>query len=338
MSIVQLPLKDPFIKTYQFHAFPISVAANHPDFMNWFCSNYNQITFPKSKFKEVLNPTNFYSFWDYFILCPIIERFYIEKELVLTKQEVTEFIIDSINRELYVMSFVDEYYIPNRNSYKRNHFPHDILVHSYDLSERKFITSGFVESRQYSNNTPVSFEQLNLAMNITNDNEYYSEFSNWSNKINLLRVRYDWSYNFDLNAFKQSISDYLLSFNSSLRFSMLRNVDDDNAYGIEVYKYLRHYIDSFDEKYIDIRILHLIWEHKKNMIIKLNFVSTHYHEINNVIIEKFYWIEKHTLMLRNLAMKYNLTQDRKILENMSEHITVLADEEALIFLYLLDNI
>lgn len=325
MENIQLPIKKPIITTYQHHAFPLSIAANHSDFMNWFCSNYIQISL---SVRDEINPLNYYSFWDYFILCPIIERFYIEKELVLNTHSSVDFFTDAMNRNLYALTYIDEYYIPNTKPYMNRHFPHDILLHGYDKEKRTFNTSGFNKNGVYTDNSEVTFGDFSKAISI--DEKENTDYSIWSNKINLIRVKYDWEYRFHISALKESLNDYLTSRNSSNKFNMFRNTND-HVYGLAVYSSLDHFIEKtiIQMNRLDIRMFHLIWEHKKNMNIRVNFlVNNQNYEFDKNLIEKLNNIEKEALLIRNLVLKFNITKDEKLITKIREKLKVLMFKEA----------
>lgn len=47
----------------------------------------------------------------------------------------------AVNQHLYVYTMVDEFYIPERNRYQTEYYPHDILVYGYN--ENEIITLGY---------------------------------------------------------------------------------------------------------------------------------------------------------------------------------------------------
>lgn len=334
MEIIKLPVQKPLINTYQHHAFPISIAMNHPDFMNWFCSNYLQISFPK---QESMNPLNYYSFLDYFVLCPLIERFYIEKELVLNTSNSHEFFIDAIDRKLYAITFIDEYYVPYTEPHMNWHVLHDILIFGYDSSARSFFSSGFSKDRKYSTEQKLSFSNFNQAVNVVEEIDRGKNYSEWTNKVNLLRVKYDSNYKFHVSALKESANDYLSSTNSSYRYSIFRD-PNDHAYGLEVYSILDNILSTIPDQ-IDIRMFHLIWEHKKNMNIRIDFLTNNQNfKLNKDLKNKFNKIESDSLINKNLAMKYNLIHDVKLLSSIRENMKKLMNSEAEVFYELLRNL
>lgn len=319
MKSVKLPVQKPLITTYQHHAFPISIAMNHPDFMNWFCSNYIQICFPKV---VEMNPLNYYSFSDYFKLCPLIDKFSVEKELVLAPSSANDFFIDAINRKFYLVTFIDEYYIPYAEPYMNWHIPHDILLYGYDLSTNSFFTSGFNKNRRYSDEQRVLFSNFNQAVNITEETDPENNHSEWSNIINLLKVNKDASYKFEIAALKESVYDYLHSTNSSNRYMFFKN-SNDNIYGVAIYSILDQILIAVPNL-VDIRMFHLIWEHKKNMNIRINYLVNNLgYSFDKDLNYKLLKIESEALIIKNMIMKYNLKRDPKFLLSIREKINQL---------------
>jgi hypothetical protein len=59
----------------------------------------------------------------------------------------TKFALD-IKKWVFV-NWIDEYYIPERTRYKRDHFKHDLLVYGYDDENKMFTVIGYGVNRHY---------------------------------------------------------------------------------------------------------------------------------------------------------------------------------------------
>ncbi|MEC0090183.1 hypothetical protein [Paenibacillus macquariensis] len=131
---------------------------------------------------------------------------------------------------------------------------------------------------------------------------------------------------FHFDAFMKSILDYAHSTNSSQHFSLFRN-EDDKAYGLDIYPYIDQYLMNSLKETFDIRIFHLIWEHKINMVLKLNYISSHFRPIRPDIIDQFSQIENQALLVRNLALKYIITCQHGLLDKLRGLMEKLARDE-----------
>ncbi|PGQ24520.1 hypothetical protein COA05_22895, partial [Bacillus thuringiensis] len=83
---------------------------------------------------------------------------------------------------------------------------------------------------------------------------------------------------------------------------------------MESYKQLYNYFEALiqGEVYIDIRNTHILWEHKKVMASRINFMLE-----NQIIETKIYQdakkIEDRALIIRNMFVKYSLVKDNDII-------------------------
>ena len=90
-------------------------------------------------------------------------------------------------------------------------------------------------------------------------------------KIGLLKYDNNRRYEFDLNLVLEQIRDYIESNNTSEKFRML-DAPEDGIYGIETYCYLIHCLLEQRNNF-DLRLLHILWEHKKCMLNRLIYME-----------------------------------------------------------------
>lgn len=134
-------------------------------------------------------------------------------------------------------------------------------------------------------------------------------------------------YELDINNIIILLEDYIYSRNSFERFNSLCK-NNDRVYGINIYKVL---IDNVNSQVInDVRILNLLWEHKKCMTERIEYLSRQ--EIiekyqYEFFIDKFKSIENKAFLLRNLQLKYNISKQKIIVEKIIILLEEIAHDE-----------
>ncbi|MGN6712772.1 hypothetical protein [Anaerocolumna jejuensis] len=312
-----LGVSNPPIIGYTIHALPISIIMNYKECLPWFYSNYIQL---------VCNPNHKDVFLDFLTLCPIFDNnYWIEflypgipwlnknciEEYVFYKNnlDINEFIIQSINSENYIITALDEYYIPYKKSYQINHYLHDYLIFGYDSEEKEYDILGFDNSHHFGK-SKINFDVISNTFNNSHERKINGVDKLYYNPIKLLKINEDFSFILDLQLIKNFLIDYLESKNSFIMFRSIRNITNNLMYGISIYDELIKYFQNDDNKEsYDIRALHILWEHKKCMLLRLDYIINTYNlkEFDD-IYKEFKYIEKQCMKLRNLLIKFYITK------------------------------
>jgi len=361
MQIVKLPYKIPPIVCYQFHAFPLGVLALYDECMPWVYNNYISIKCGKD-WRESK------SLWIDFISRNISGGiscldYYIADKTFLGKGKsiFCEYLIDSINNKFYIYTFVDLYYIPHTNAYKKSHVIHDILILGYNLTEENFIVEHFNNEGKLAEFDVSSLELYNAFVNsIGNQNYIY-------NLITLFK-RNQTKYVFDLDKVKSGLYNYLNAIDL-LNYDNLSFSDDENMqyYNSEVYKKLKNhtsgwekmryknlitwgidvyneiigfYSDLLDNRvYFDLRPLHLLWEHKKVMLLRISYMENlkNIQGLSKILLD-YSEIEKESLIIRNKLIKYQISKNPNIISNVGEQLIELVEKEKEILFSLYNTI
>ncbi len=155
---MDLELQQPPINCYLHHAYPLTVAMSHKDFNSWFLSNYIQLEYSvQSKTINFLT----YPICGTSCLCPLLDYKILDLEFIyISNIDIFDFIKTSINLGYYVMTYTDEFSIPERISYVRKiHFRHDIMIYGYDSDKSLFNVIGYNEKLKYTSSC-VSFSEF----------------------------------------------------------------------------------------------------------------------------------------------------------------------------------
>lgn len=313
------------------------------DFYPWVYNNYIQTKC--AKYDESIDDLE-YDFMSGNIFGGIdyLDYYIYKKENIVSKySNLNQCIINAINMGLYFYTFVDLFYIPNTAHYKCIHYSHDILVLGYNTYKSCFNVMHFTIKGDLSV-FEVSFNDFNNA------------FLNASispsivHHLVILFKRNNEKYTFNIDLIKSKINNYLeskdISNENDMYFSNKKNMYYDDSvlqkklhdfifiksssspkvWGINTYKELEKYYNNplFITNFYDIRPLHALWEHKKSMLVRIEFLLTilDNNNLKELYIE-FLNLEKLCLELRNCVLKYNIikTNDQKLNESESSKIS-----------------
>ncbi|OKP94770.1 hypothetical protein [Paenibacillus sp. P32E] len=318
---IQLPLGDSPINGYQHHAFPLLISSLHPDFFQWFNCNYIQIYCNKD-IESGLN-FNFYDFPSLKSKSPFLGEMYIPKSLIERYVNPIKFLIDSLENNHYIVTFVDEFYIPERVAYQKYHYIHDILIYGYDNTRKIFNVAGYNNKRVLGTSEVefLNFEKAFYSTLATGD------LAKWADGMHLLQLKPENSYNFDLEIFIEFIEDYLSSSDTSYRLRMYENNNNKFIYGMDTYNSIIKYLMNIEDE-IDIRFFHIFYEHKKCMFSRIRFLidelGIHF---NPLILEEYFDIERNALISRNLSLKYEIIRQEQVISKIIQIIREIKCKE-----------
>lgn len=323
-----LPLKDPIISGYPKHAIQLSVLSQHRSSFSWIMSNYIQ-----TKCSKKINDEKYVSWFDFYFIDPKYTDSLLYTELLSRTtvlkfygNELSQFLIECINLGYYIYTSVNEFYIPNTPAYQKYYYPHSILLYGYDNLQKSFHVGGFTsnkgEGRKFSK-FQVSFADVERAYkSIENiENEHYLS------RFYLMKINNSISYDFDVIHVKELLIDYLFSKNTSERFRGYFNPTEDFYFGMKVYENLKLLYGA--DRYMteaEIRPLHLLWEHKKCMLSRIDFMINQGFLKDSTIYDEYKEVELLMLKCRNVFLKYRLSQEKNGFLSKIPKIGILLDK------------
>lgn len=324
MTAILLPYAVPIIKGYQNFAFPLSVSFVNDEFVPWFYSHFIQLRCRKNYLEPFkLSPPqlrlNFigHTFFENY---PNLDIIAIDKdEYRSIRTCIIDYLEKCIEKGFYVKTNWDEYYIFDRKSHQKNHFDHDVLVYGFDNKEEVIYTLGYNSHMQYgTSKIPYKvFEQAHTGT-----------------KMILLKNKRDWKSSFDLECTVDLLCQYINSQDSSIIDNNSDESDHQFAYGMNTYQYITKYLESVinGEIWSDIRVLYILWEHKKCMLSRLQYMQAFYDAAKHTMVA-YSEVEKKAQILLNLFIKAEIiaAQDRvkshEIIRTIMKGINELATIE-----------
>jgi len=324
MSVIELPIGDPIIKSYQFVAFPVAISSAYDDTEDWFFNNFIQL-FCRTDGEFHVN----FLACDIYGEMPFLKKYNLSQSYIAAIYNIglKELFIRNLNAGYYIYSFVDEYYIPNRMNYQKNHYAHDILI--YGCCPEGFLTLGYDASRAFAKQV-IDFDIINTAAASQSilalqkiDNIYYKSEPNIKERVKkygrdrIIEMLEDYLYGKNcidkLFLYHDCYTDSLTD-KAKNRYFYFKRVP--NVFGIDVYHYLKLYImnifskhELYNDMSVPMNHFAVLWEHKKIMSERILYISK---KFDNPSVETLYpcfkKIEEQALIIRNKLFKMQTGQ------------------------------
>lgn len=328
---VILPMYEPKLNTFNVYAALFSIIAKDESYLPWYYSNF--ISLGINTCDDTLYFTDHFTFFEYgdgLSSCPWLEVYKPPHKTIYYEYifRIKDTLIGYLNQNKYVWLYLDQFYIPQSNSYQKIHKEHSILVYGYDDEANIFYIADNLDNGKFIK-TMISYQQLIEAW----ESDICEHFRRLFRVINFK----EGEYKLNTTHLKNQIEGYLSSniINNGVYWDQ-NPIDGPHAYaqnikywifGHEVYSYMRQLIkqvkETKDTKNLDIRIPHLLWEHKKCMVERINYLNLRVYDFYS----DYEKIVNSSLNIRNLTIKYNMTKNDSILDKIDTIISEVVNTE-----------
>ena len=297
--------------------FSLSILATNEAYLPWFYSQHIQIYFSKKHIQKGTPIIDFYRPPNNRLLpAPLLETRWLDRDLVsIVNEDIVHFVIKCINKNYYIQLYLNEFYMPNKSNYKKRKYIHETLIYGYDLCSEIFYIAGYNKMGQYisSKLNFFDFRKAYMTIECSDLEKAYMKVSyspNHMAKIGLLKYENNRHYGFDLYLVSEQLKDYIESNNTSERFRML-DTPEDGIYGMKTYSYLIYCLLHKKYRY-DIRLIHILWEHKKCMLNRLIYMEDkNYINPSEKLSIKYTKIEKKVANLRLIMLRFFLGYQKR---------------------------
>lgn len=311
------------------HAHYLSIIGSDSCYSNWVCSNFIQIYYDCKNLQRDKYLLRFRDDFEWKHSEFFDQIFIKESDVKSWFESPIEMFVKFIDSGYYIMALIDSYFIANHTAfYGKKSRPHLTLIYGYSFENNLFYVADFFDG--YYKSVTVSFHDILLGFRKnTEDTE-----------LRLIK-RNNHNYYFDLKNVVTLLDEYHTSADSSYRqHSAHENRKLNEIYGLEAQ---RNMVDlysrnNFDLEYLDVRTLHLLYEHKRIMNIRLSYLSLNVVNISPEILIRYSKLEKESLILRNLGMKCGFTKSYKTFDTIIYRFKQMIDEEEEILTLLLTQI
>lgn len=313
-----LPIEEkPAIVSKNIHAIRLSIIQKCDEFgINYVYNNYIQLFF---KIERKGHATFDYVFPKYKDLSTFRTCSVDKPTFTINSINIKDFIIRGLLCKKYIITSVDEYYIPNRPAYNKFNFGHDVLLYGYDSQNNIFHIIGYTDSGYYQPST-INCDEFVIA--------YLNSYGNKS--IELVETVSYYHHRIEIELITASLEDYITSGNKSRLFDKSKWLDDNETYGINTIEKIKSYLDDVADNKInsDKRIMYTLMEHKKIMLERYKYLVKNHFIIDNEEIEnELIKIYKQSQIALNLFLKYIISYNVFLLSKIQKILDDLKSKE-----------
>jgi NAD(P)-dependent dehydrogenase (short-subunit alcohol dehydrogenase family) len=274
-KVLQIKLQNE-ITCYLSHALPLCVVLAHPKLVPWYYEHFVDIY-------SVTDENDFLKvdFLEYRAAYKeMMYEVYLGYNLLKNESDIIQFIIDKINLGYYVIIHADEYYLPVKALYHKEHYVHHSIIYGYHNGNKQLLAIGFNAEQIF---TRITFDYDTFVEAYEQGKYHYQQSAPWAetNAVELLKLKdYQEEYPFDIKRFLGKLDGYLSGRgDDTVIFSYNWKPNQDKiAYGIKVYQQIINHLENFLEGRftMDYRAIHLLTEHKKSIYNRLEFILNRY--------------------------------------------------------------
>ncbi|WP_281887236.1 hypothetical protein [Paenibacillus sp. YYML68] len=316
-----LPIGAAPIMSYEHHASPLTVISQSNAYSTWLYSNFVQLEC------EIQYPVkgdvgfNFLHNKHIYFNCPHLD--YLRMSSTYVKhfnRGIVPFLIESVQQGYYPNVFLNHFYCPFEPSYQKYHYWAAFLVYGFNETERIFHILGYADGH-YSAKT-ISFSDVELAFEYNDDSPVYKTM------IKLFKYVPHVKDELDLPYIRRSLESYMAS-DGTIYPSRSAASCEPLVVGLECYNIVKQYLEKMLDrtKKVDVRPIHLLWEHKKLWVERLRYFQQQGIEISETSTMEMESLEKRMLTTRNLMIKLRITNNYTILAKIVEGWDSVIDED-----------
>lgn len=272
-KILQINEKVP-VKVYKNYLFPLLVIFCNNSSSKWINKHFGNVYLMRDEknyiWYDFLEPSNFYE--DY------ITQSYISL-FDICKYDIVKLIEKSISDNKYVTLFLDEYFIKDSFNYRKRHIASEYFVYGFNASLKIFCGFGY-NKFNFSTTMQFSYDEMVLAQkSLLESQSDFEELPVWVKWYAFSNIaKRDVSViNNDVSCIVEDIIDYKESNNKRhcLRKEIVHERGTVAVYGLSTQRELINSLYALKENdfLIDYRHIHLLYEHKKIMYSKLEYIS-----------------------------------------------------------------
>ncbi len=314
---IKLPLATPPITGRMHLAYPLAIMLTNESNKVWFYNHYIQMMCSNTYDEYGVLDYAFYvgnicnGWWNN----PLLDVQHFKTDLVFkSEKDILDFIIKVLKDNYYVLTqdldfFRKKFLKKPRTSY---HY-----IYGCHIDKKIIYTVGH-ESGHYGYNK-LSFQ------------DFLDDMKTYTNQeIVLLKATEPPSMEIDLAFIKKQIHDYYYSRNLSKDLMVYQNVNTGFNYGLDTYDNLFHYFDALINGKVknDIRIPHILWEHKSCMYLRLSYIDTNVFKIDKDILASSKELVNKASIIKSFMIRSIMEDNHKYVKKILSKLEALKQEES----------
>ena len=229
-----------------------------------------------------------------------------------------ESLMDFIDANMYIELYLDHYYVIGSDRYEKRHLKHWSLIYGYDDARQIFYCAdNFLNGKYVFLEVPYScIEASRLSM--VGKEELSTEL-----KVKIFNYYLESPFEFDVQMMKNIIRCYLDG-------TFDDGGDDNLVFGVAAYDYLLDdlYVNKNNNQYVDVRPFH-VWSNQKELFLRtISYLQDQMNcKIDSELVSAFENLYAITLLNRNAALKFNITKNDKVFDQIITNISLMQKKE-----------
>ena len=282
--------------TYQYEAFVSGILfANSKKHWPYFLSNYIRIV----HYFNSGTVLNYYADNPLLYNDGLIQYEVVILPMMCAKRgvDISMIAVNALESGKYVFGVYNEEEVPGKNAYHNYYYLHDYLLYGYE--DGSFISAAYLKGGHYRE-FKLKIEDYNRAIFTQEPNIY----------LHMLHYNKESTLGFNFEKVIKDTRDYL----NSKKFT-----DDETIYGLEAIELFATETDKNSCHKLDVRSVCFLREHKNLMRMRLEYMRDNgYISLSNDVIEQYNEMTERLRQGVMMAMKYNMTYDKHILERLGQ--------------------
>lgn len=199
----------------------------------------------------------------------------------------------------YTVSYNEEY-VPGKQAYGIEYFPHDYLLIGFDDEKEVFNSVGYLTKQLV--NFEIPYKNMELALKTLKSNKPI---------LNFYKYNTDKDFKVDVNKIISGLKDYISSSNSTQHHAQ------GFFYGLEaVIRLGEHIINDGEKSNFDHRYTRGLMEHKHIMVKRIEYLCNNQYLSNNKCIYSAYRVFEYAKIIHNLGIRFKLLRDQNLLKEI----------------------
>lgn len=228
----------------------------------------------------------------------------------LSRSELLEVVEHKIRDGNYIVGMFDEFYIPRKKSYRKQHYFHDYLIYGFDESQQVLKAAGYLDNARYDiYDIPYDAYCDSIMLCDTDEVTLYFHY-----------VDNQYAPTLPIADIRCKLEDILLSKPNLPHYEG----ESEKIYGIAGMKLFQRYIMDFSQDKLDLRNSRTYTEYFQYMYSRLQVLAhAGYLGDDNWINDYYNDLVKPSLIIHNMCVKYNICKNKEVLTRAGDMIQLV---------------
>lgn len=329
-----LPITWPITETYQCCSFVMSVVLPYDNIKNFYDNNYILLSCVDADQLEDID----LMFWDV-SWEDLRKKGIMEMDLYhvanFQSNTLSDFIRERIDQGNYVLlHLIDEFYLPYSVCYEAEHYIHDAYIYGYE--DEYFWVMAYSQGKLKSLKVAASDIESGIFSAAEREEDVFFCSLRPNHAVDVQVDYCQIKKMFESYLYGEKIiAEYLSSINNKdlIRIACdYSEFEEKCVYGIKIYEVLNRCLHTIIEQqdvdfdYISIKPFRILYEHKRVVYERISNILEHF-GMSKEILLPFDDILTKSNRIFVLAIKYNMTREKNILERIVNYIDKLKERE-----------